>query len=534
MASEIAPTPYQPWNAAEAQAIVAACRHQPGALMPILTTLTRRFGHINPEFVPDIAQALNLSRAEVHGVISFYHDFRTSPPGEHIVRICRAESCQAVGAGELEAHAKEVLGVDWHETTADGRYTLEPVYCLGNCACSPAVMIDETLHGRVGPERFDALVDEHLVDENPARCKRGVGMPPGTRLFVPRDAAALSLGADQVARALQVAMPDADIVRNGSFGLFWLEPMIEIEREGKRIAFGPVTDNDVASLVDGDFSADHPLFLGPTEAIPALARQNRLTFARCGIIDPLDLDDYRTHGGFAGLERALAMDSQGMVDALKASGLRGRGGAAFPTGIKWQTVLDCQAEQKYIVCNADEGDSGTFADRMIMEGDPYALIEGMTIAGLATGASRGYIYLRSEYPHARDMLEAAIERASEAGYLGENVAGSGQVFSTGSAHGCRGLHLRRGNRVARIARGQARHDSLQAAAAGRQGAVRSANGGQQCHFAGHGAGDFRKGCQALRQLRPREITWHADHSARRQYPLSRPLRARLRPATCAN
>ena len=253
-------------------------------------------------------------------------------------------------------------------------------------------------------------------------------MIPGARLFVPRDASALSLGADQVARTLQIAMPDAEIVRNGSFGLYWLEPMIEIERDGNRIAFGPATCDDVASLVDGDFSTDHPLHLGPTEAIPALARQNRLTFARCGIIDPLDLDDYRTHGGFAGLERALAMDSQGMVDEVKASGLRGRGGAAFPTGIKWQTVLDCQAEQKYIVCNADEGDSGTFADRMIMEGDPYALIEGMTIAALATGANRGYIYLRSEYPHARDVLEAAIERAIEAGYLGEDVAGSGQVF----------------------------------------------------------------------------------------------------------
>lgn len=166
MASKTAPTPFLPWNVAEAQSIVADCRDQPGALMPILTTMTRRFGHVDPEFVPDIARALNLSRAEVHGVISFYHDFRTTPPGQHIVRICRAESCQAVGARELEAHVKASLGVDWHETTTDGRFTLVPVYCLGNCACSPAVMIDETLHGRVSPERFDALIDEKPLDEN--------------------------------------------------------------------------------------------------------------------------------------------------------------------------------------------------------------------------------------------------------------------------------------------------------------------------------------------------------------------------------
>jgi len=253
-------------------------------------------------------------------------------------------------------------------------------------------------------------------------------MSAATRLYVPGDASACSLGADELARALAVADPAAKIVRNGSHGLFWLEPMVEIEREGRRIAFGPVTIDDVSGLVERGFPGDHPLCLGPTAQIPALARQNRLTFARCGWIDPLDLDDYRAHGGFIGLNRALSMSARQRVDEVKASGLRGRGGAAFPTGIKWQTVLDCQAEPKYIVCNADEGDSGTFADRMIMEGDPFSLIEGMIIAALATGASQGYIYLRSEYPHAHNVLNAAIAKAYHAGWLGPDVAGSGQAF----------------------------------------------------------------------------------------------------------
>ena len=204
--------------------------------------------------------------------------------------------------------------------------------------------------------------------------------------------------------------------------------MLEVERGDRRIAFGPVQAGDVASLVAGGFDEGHPLCLGPTREIPALAAQQRLTFARCGLIDPLDLDDYRAHGGFAGLARALAVSPQAIVDEIKASGLRGRGGAAFPTGIKWQTVLDCVGEQKYIVCNADEGDSGTFADRMIMEGDPFSLIEGMIIAGLATGADQGYIYLRSEYPRARDVLEAAIEIARQAGYLGHRICGSARAF----------------------------------------------------------------------------------------------------------
>ncbi|TVQ82831.1 MAG: formate dehydrogenase [Micavibrio sp.] len=248
------------------------------------------------------------------------------------------------------------------------------------------------------------------------------------KIYIPKDAAALSLGADETAEALAAAAPEAEIVRNGSYGLFWLEPMVEIEKDGRRIAFGSVMPEDVPSLIESGFGAAHPLYLGKTADIPALKMQNRLTFARCGVIDPLSLEDYTAYGGFDGLKKALEMPPQKIVDEVKESGLRGRGGAAFPTGIKWQTVLDCAADQKYIVCNADEGDSGTFADRMIMEGDPFTVIEGMIIAGLAVGATMGYIYLRSEYPHARDTLRAAIKTAYESGYLGDNIQGSGKAF----------------------------------------------------------------------------------------------------------
>ncbi len=248
------------------------------------------------------------------------------------------------------------------------------------------------------------------------------------KIYIPKDAAALSLGADETAEALAAAVPEAEIVRNGSYGLFWLEPMVEIEKDGRRIAFGSVMPEDVPSLIESGFGAAHPLYLGKTADIPALKMQNRLTFARCGVIDPLSLEDYTAYGGFDGLKKALEMPPQKIVDEVKESGLRGRGGAAFPTGIKWQTVLDCAADQKYIVCNADEGDSGTFADRMIMEGDPFTVIEGMIIAGLAVGATMGYIYLRSEYPHARDTLRAAIKTAYESGYLGDNIQGSGKSF----------------------------------------------------------------------------------------------------------
>ncbi|MYZ49605.1 NADH-ubiquinone oxidoreductase-F iron-sulfur binding region domain-containing protein [Propylenella binzhouense] len=251
------------------------------------------------------------------------------------------------------------------------------------------------------------------------------------RLFIPRDAAAVALGADAVAAALAAEIgSDAEIVRTGSRGLFWLEPMVEVATGAGRIAYGPVSAADVPSLVASGLLAggEHALRLGPPEEIPFLKRQTRLTFARCGLVDPRSLEDYRAHGGYRGLERALAMDSAAIVDAVKLSGLRGRGGAGFPTGIKWDTVRLAAADRKYVVCNADEGDSGTFADRMLMEGDPFLLLEGMTIAGLAVGAEKGFVYLRSEYPLAQVALEAAVAAARRAGHLGADILGSGRRF----------------------------------------------------------------------------------------------------------
>ncbi len=256
-----------------------------------------------------------------------------------------------------------------------------------------------------------------------------------TRIFVPIDSSALSVGAESVAQAIkaEAARRAASITlaRNGSRGLYWLEPLVEIETPSGRVAYGPVQAGDVAGLFDAGMlngGRAHKLALGPTEEIPYLKKQDRLTFARVGVIDPLSLDDYRAHGGYAGLERALAMDGAGIVKEVTDSGLRGRGGAAFPTGIKWNTVLAAKGDRKYVVCNADEGDSGTFSDRMQMEGDPFGLIEGMTIAGIATGATMGYIYVRSEYPHSFRTLRAAIKRARDADLLGDDVLGSGKAF----------------------------------------------------------------------------------------------------------
>jgi formate dehydrogenase iron-sulfur subunit len=253
-------------------------------------------------------------------------------------------------------------------------------------------------------------------------------------IYVPRDSGALALGADETAAAIVAEAQrrglEITLVRNGSRGMFWLEPLVEVATEQGRIAFGPVEADDVAGLFEADFfkGGAHALALGLTEELPYLKNQERLTFARVGVTDPVSLDDYLAHEGYLGLQRALAMAPAEIVQEVADSGLRGRGGAAFPTGIKWKTVLGATAAQKYIVCNADEGDSGTFSDRMVMEDDPFLLIEGMTIAGLAVGATYGYIYVRSEYPHAIAALNEAIATATTRGFLGDNILGFGKAF----------------------------------------------------------------------------------------------------------
>jgi formate dehydrogenase iron-sulfur subunit len=255
-----------------------------------------------------------------------------------------------------------------------------------------------------------------------------------TTIYVPGDSTSLAMGAERTAAAIRSEARkrgnDIQIIRNGSRGMYWLEPLVEVAHPQGRTAYGPVSSTDVPALFEADFlnGGTHRLSLGRTEDIPYLRNQERLTFARVGITDPVSIEEYLAFDGYRGLNNALAMTGSQIIQEVTESRLRGRGGAGFPAGIKWKTAFDTPSRQKYVVCNADEGDSGTFSDRMVMEGDPFVLIEGMTIAGLAIDATWGYIYLRSEYPHASRTLENAIRTAYSKGYLGDDILGSGRTF----------------------------------------------------------------------------------------------------------
>lgn len=407
-----------------------------GPLLPVLHAVQEAFGHVPPESVPRIAESLSVSRAEVHGLITFFHDLRLEAGGRTRVQVCRAEACQSVGGRQLEEAARRLTGLEFGETSADGAVTLDGVYCLGNCACGPNVRIDDSVHGGVDAAALESLLARaksgtapiRILDDAPA-VMAAAGL---LHVFVPSDTTACSLGADQLAVALQRAAAEQGtgvrVLRNGSRGAAWMEPLLEVERDGQRIGFANVTPADVDSLISGGFAASHPRCIGAVDSHPWILRQQRVSFRRIGRIDPLSLEDYRREGGLVALRHALSLSQQQIVDAVKASGLRGRGGAAFPSGIKWQTVLDTPSAQKFVVCNAEEGDSGTFADRLILEADPFQLLEGMAIAGLATGADQGFIGLRIEYPQAAVVMRRAIEIARADGWLGTDVMGSGRAF----------------------------------------------------------------------------------------------------------
>jgi formate dehydrogenase iron-sulfur subunit len=392
----------------------------PGGLLPALHAIQHRLGYVDRNLIPVLAEAFNQSVTEIHGVITYYKDFRTDKPAGPVVQVCRAEACQARGARAVWDEAQR---------TAQGKAVhVEEVFCLGHCALGPAYAVEGCLSGAATPASIRQAIEGVCTRGVPPRqCAESGGS--GVTVFVPRDAASRAAGADAVAAAL-AEQPGVRVVRNGSRGMLWLEPLVEVATAQGRIAYGPVCAADVPALMAAGLltGGAHPLRHGPVEELPWMKRQQRVTFQRVGIVDPRCAVDYEAHGGMIGLKRALSLPRPEVVREVTDSGLRGRGGAAFPTGVKWRTVLEAAGAVKYIVCNADEGDSGTFADRMLMEGDPFMLLEGMTIAAWAVGATEGYIYVRSEYPDAIEALEAAIRESEQRGWLGDDILGSGFGF----------------------------------------------------------------------------------------------------------
>ncbi len=420
----------------QVRAIAEERRHLSGPLLPILHAVVEELGYVADDDIAVLAHVLNLSRAEVLGVISFYADFRRTPPAEHRIDVCRGEACQSVGGDA-------VLAATQHRYAGRNDVEVGTVFCLGLCAAGPSAMVDGRPITDVDAEAGVVSAVSAVASAPPAApaapavppsdgsiglVAAPVAQPAGAdpqrhiTAYVPADSFAVARGADAVAAAL-AQHPEVSVVRTGSRGMAWLEPLVEIDRGNGRVGYGATAPQDVPAILAGA----HP-DLGPMADHPWLRSQHRVTFARVGVVDPGSLSDYREHGGLRGLARALTLDPGQVCAEVVAAGLRGRGGAGFPTGVKWQTVLSAASDVKYVCANADEGDSGTYADRMLIEGDPFALIEGMLIAGHAVDAQHGFVYVRSEYPRAIEVLRHAIAVAEGDGLLGPDGLGPGRPF----------------------------------------------------------------------------------------------------------
>ncbi len=359
---------------------------QPGhLLLHQLRSEIQENGTLSTERIGEIAFQYGTTPAKVRGAIGYYSELKQE---KHTVRVCIGESCRSKGSQNtisvLEAEG-EIVG---------------KLHCAGLCPTGVAV----------------------LYDDNPKICKSQIG--EGLELFLSSDSASVAMGAEKIAE--EILENDSGIfslTRTGSRGLYHLEPILEVNIEGERHGFGPLECADVLdvlnSILDGN-PQSHSLYLGDINKHPEMVNQQRFAMARLGVCDPFDLQSQQAHGAYEGLAMAEKIGSEGVLSALESAGLRGRGGAGFPTHFKWTAAARERDPTKHVVANADEGDAGTFIDRMIMEGDPHALIEGMVICALTIGATDGWVYLRSEYPDAKRTLQAAIDSAREEGILGPN------------------------------------------------------------------------------------------------------------------
>ncbi|MDP7312712.1 MAG: hypothetical protein QF831_04690, partial [Candidatus Thalassarchaeaceae archaeon] len=359
---------------------------QPGhILLHQLRSEIQEKGALSTDRIGEIALQFSTTPAKVRGAIGYYSELTQE---NHTVRVCIGESCRSRGSLNtitlLESEG-EVVG---------------KLHCAGLCPTGVAV----------------------LYDDKASNCKSQTG--EGLDLYLSSDSASVAIGSEDIAEEIiGNELDNLSLTRTGSRGLYHLEPLLEVDIDGLRHAFGPLGPGDVKDVLNAiidDNLQSHPLHLGDIDKHPEMLNQQRFAMARLGVCDPTDLESQQALGAYLGLSNAESNGSDAVLTALEYAGLRGRGGAGFPTHFKWAAAARESDPIKHVVANADEGDAGTFIDRMIMEGDPHSLIEGMVICALTIGATDGWVYLRSEYPDAKRTLQSAIDSARDAGILGPN------------------------------------------------------------------------------------------------------------------
>jgi NADH-quinone oxidoreductase subunit F len=435
------------------------------SVIPVLQAIQKEFNYLPEQALKRVCELTDITPAEIVGVASFYSQFRFQPAGRHMVKVCVGTACHVKGADLVYDSLKRTLHLDeLHDTDEEGNFTLEKVSCLGCCSLAPAVQIDDVTYGHVTPGSAKEILDDFLHRQANGHGKRTHGITAVTSLGEIRiglGSCCVASGSDEVRQAVEESISDnhlnVHVKHVGCVGMCHQVPMIEVVEENKPPQlYAKVNAEDIRQIVEKHFkprgffnklkrgieslveniqddrhwdgvekySLDYrekhvAAFIG--EQIP-IATEHR------GVLNPSDIEEYISRGGFSGLKKAISMSPQSIIDEITASGIRGRGGAGFPTGKKWQAVSEQVSDEKYLICNGDEGDPGAFMDRMLLESYPLRIIEGMLIAALATGATKGFFYIRAEYPLAVIRIREALETCRINGYLGKNIRGSGFSF----------------------------------------------------------------------------------------------------------
>jgi len=455
--------PQDPASMEWVDALIRRVGATPDKVIPILQGIQEHFHYLPEPLLKRVCATTAITPAELTGVATFYSQFRLTPAGRHLVKVCVGTACHVKGAGAVyDALARHLGCGEGEDTDARGVFTLQKVACLGCCTLAPVVQIDSVIYGHVTPSTAPGILKDFLAQESARPARAGTtdnGVWGDGEIRIGLGSCCVAGGSADVFQTALDAVRSlglhVQVKRVGCAGMCHRTPLMEIvhARSGASSFYANVTADDVAAIVRREFRPPSlegrvkawvqgrvgDLFAPCSECAPPkrdldlrdkpvadfLDKQVRIATEHYGRLDPIDLDDYLSHDGFAALKACLAsMRPEEVVERVAASGLRGRGGAGFPTGVKWRRVRENRGAKIYIVCNGDEGDPGAFMDRMLLESFPYRVIEGMLIAAYAVGAGEGLFYIRAEYPLALVRIREALKRCRAKGLLGKNILGS--------------------------------------------------------------------------------------------------------------
>lgn len=408
------------------------------ATIPILQAIQSKFNYIPPPAIEYVSKKTGIPEASIYGVATFYAQFKMTPQGKHLIKVCHGTACHVADAMSISETLADILKISPKGgTTEDKYFTVQNVACLGCCSLAPVMMIDDKVFGKLTRKKIEKIIKE-FRDSGGAgaekfesfgslRCASKI-----KEILVGMGSCGIASGAGAIFDFFKKTCEKITVKPVGCMGMCHMEPMIEIvETDGTRTIY---RDVDIATakiivaehISEGKIIHDRAIDL---KTSPYLSKQRHIVLENCGRIDPENIKEYEEAGGYVALKKVLnEISPDSLIEMITKSGLRGRGGAGFLTGLKWKFARSANSDEKYIICNADEGDPGAFMDRSVLESDPHRVLEGMIIASFAIGATKGYIYCRAEYPLAIKRLKIALEQAQSNGYLGKKILGSSHSF----------------------------------------------------------------------------------------------------------